>query len=254
MNCTRLHVFNQVDDATLIPSSENAQFPVSNLKDYRRTKVFRSLTNDDSVVFDFGETVPVNSFMVVANPKFGWGMTQLTIELNGSNSWGAPVVSEVVALDPIYGVGYFEWPSDQNYRYARVVMQNVSGYCELSKVFIGKYQDLGEIDFNYPLDYKNDSNATLSKNRYGQRFVDKINNQRLLSGDLANMTKDEAESVLEALDYCGEVRPIWVRLEQSNITVNPNRLNGCYFLRSIPTAKFNAGSYWSIPLDFEEAT
>lgn len=253
MRCTKLHCFNQVDEAVISASSENAQFPASNLKDYRRTKVFRSLSNNDSVVFDFGEAVDINSFMVVSNPKYGWGFNTITIELNGSNSWGSPAVSQVVTVDPIYGFGYFEWPVNQSYRYARVVMTSSVGYCELSKVFIGSYQDIGEIDFDYPLSHRIGDNVTISKNRYQQRFIDKVGKQKFLSGDLRNMTRDEADSVLELLDYSGEVRPIWVRIDQTNITANPNRLNGYYFLRGdVPQARFDAGSYWSIPLDFEE--
>jgi hypothetical protein len=255
MSLTKIHVFNQVDTALITPNDENSQFPVLNLKDYRRSKVFRSLTNHSEIIFDFGEAVDINSFMVVSNPKLGFGFSQIKIELNVANGWATPLVSQIVVTDDQFQVGSFEFDQTYNVRYARIVLDNASqSFCELANIFIGMYQDLGVIDFDYPLEYKNRTNVEVSRNRYNQKFMDKINKQKFIGGSLKNLTKEEMESVFEIIDYADTVKPVWLRIDSDNIAVNPNRLNGCFFLQSSPSPKFNVGNFWSVDLDFEEAT
>jgi len=54
MSCLKFFNLNLVDSATLTPSTENLNFPASNLTDPRRSKVFRSTTKSDNIVLVVG--------------------------------------------------------------------------------------------------------------------------------------------------------------------------------------------------------
>ena len=130
---------NLVDQATLTASSANALFPVSNLQDPRRSKVFRSTSNSANIVVDMQETSAINTIFVVADKRSGFGITSISVEFNATNTWGSPAYSIAVPFSTIHNLGFVEFPSTVNYRFARIVMTSTLGYCEISKIFIGSY-------------------------------------------------------------------------------------------------------------------
>jgi hypothetical protein len=243
---------NLVKIATLTASTENAQFPLSNLKDDRRTKVFRSNGNADSIVFDFGFARSVDSVFLVDNGD-ALGVTSVTIEMNPTNSWGVPAFSQVVTLSSVNGLGYVSFAS-QSYRYARIVMTNTAGYCELSKIFIGEKAQLGGLSFSYPLIYQSNTNANVQRNRMNQKFFDKINTQKIISGSINTMNKDEVDTLLQMLDYTSFNIPLWVHFDDMPSLNDPLRLSGYYYLKDDPNLSLAAGNFWSVRLDLEEGT
>ena len=245
---------NLIKEADLTPSSENAQYPISNLLDDRRSKVFRSTDNNLNIVIDFGTQRDVNVVALVDSGLDTFGFNSCTIELNNSDTWVTPIYSASVDMDVINSFAYHVLDNTYNVRYARLVFTNTIGYCEVSKVFIGMSADIGELCFNYPIQYKASSNKRIEKNRLGQRFIDEVNSQKELSGSINTMTKEEATPLMELLDYCASTRPVWIIFPEGNITENNNRLNGYYYLTDEPSWSFVVGNYWNISLDFEEGT
>lgn len=247
-------VENLIKYAELIPSTENAQYPVSNLKDDRRTKVYRSTDNATNIVIDMGLARDINIFSIVDSGFGAFGFNDITLELNVSDSWAAPVFSQVVPIDALYGFGYLELPSTFNLRYARIVINGSAGYVELSKMFLGVSASIGELSFDYPVRFKQNNSATVSKNRFGQKFIDEVNTQKEISGNISTMTQDEVDPLFEMLDYASFTIPIWLIFPEGNITNNNNRINGYYYLKDDPNLNFVVGNYWNTSLNFEEGT
>lgn len=245
---------NLVKLAEITASSENSQYPASNLKDDRRSKSYRSATNSAEIVFDFGVARDINIFSVVTSSLNSFGFTDLVLEFNTSNIWDDPLYSEPVPFSILYGFGYVSLPETINVRYARLVLSNTSSYCELSKVFFGVYAELGKLAFEYPLVYRQNNNAVITKNRLGQRFIDEINSQKEVSGSISVMTKEELTPLLEMLDYCSSTIPLWVIFPEGNITEDNQRLNGYYYFKDDPSLRFEVGNFWSTTLNLEEAT
>jgi hypothetical protein len=113
---------------------------------------------------------------------------------------------------------------------------------------------VGDLSFSYPLSFAISDNATITKNRLGQKFVDEINKQREIGGSIATMTKEEFTPILDMLKYASITRPVWLIFPEGNITEDNDQVNGYYYLKSEPKPSFVAGNFWNISLAFEEGT
>jgi hypothetical protein len=245
---------NLVDQATLSASTENALFPLENLQDPRRTKVFRSTTNSDTVVLDFQETSDVDSVFIVSNPIDGFGISTLAIDLNATNSWGAPAYSDTVTWSTVHGLGYNEFAATQSYRFARLSLTSTLGYCELSKLFIGKKISLlNDRSINYGWSYVSKDNSRTQENRYGQRFSDVINRQRQFNISFSNINKDQLDQIFEIYDDKGLTKPFFVRIGCDEMISDKRRFSGMVYLNSIPQITNRFFNNYSLSMTLEEA-
>lgn len=250
---SKFFALNQVLSANISSSSENALFPISNIKHPHRTKTFRTTSGSGWVTFDFGEAVPINSFLIVDNNGTGFNLNSLTFKVNGSDTWGSPLFSSSVTLDSEFGFGSVLMTSTITARYARIEFSSLDSFCEISKIFIGAKAEI-LTDVTYPIDFEQNSLSRVAKNRYGQRFIDEVISQKILGVNFAYLTKDEMDAVFECLDFCSITRPIWVMFETVEITNNNNRINGYYYLTDDPKMQYVSGNFWNLALSLEEGT
>jgi len=248
---TKFFALNQVESAIITPSTVNAQFPASNLKDPRRTKVFRTTAGSGFVVFDFGESVDIDSFLICDNGREGFNLSSLTFKVNNVNSWVTPMFTSPVVLDYVFGLGKVQTPTVLSARYVRLDFTSPEDFCEISNVFIGKMSEI-LTDVTYPIDFKQNNLAVVAKNRLGQRFVDEIATAKEVGVSLAFLTKDEMDAVFEVLDYCSNTRPLWLIFDSTEITNNNNRIGGYFYLKDDPQLQYVAGNFWNLSLDLEE--
>jgi len=245
--------YNLTKNATITATNENAEFPISNIKDDRRTKVFRSTTNDDSVVFDFGSLVPIDSFVIVPHTLNGFLVSGITVQFNNSTNWTSPAFSQVVSLDYENGFGFVELPSVTSYRYARILMTSSLGFCELGKVYFGQKLKEEEFDFAYPLDFDPNNISIVQKNRLGQKFIDEIGEQRIISGKVDYLSPAIYEVAQNFCSYHSKTIPFFVRFDSTTLSTNINRLNGMFYFKDDPKFQYVVGNYWTTSLTLEEA-
>lgn len=236
-------------------TNENALFPASNLKDSRRTKVFRSTANSCNIVFDMITTETVNSIVLVPHSSNGWGInTPITVEGNATNTWGAPSFSTTITteLDQIHEIAVKEF-ADQSYRFWRLSFTGTT-ICEVSKVFIGALQEIGSSrTMDYGWQYIQDDLSIVSTNRYGQKFVDLIDDQKKMIFDINLMTKDEFDDYLTVYDYNRKSRPFFFKVDSTNaITNNDNRISGYFFFESMPVITNPAHALWNTSVVISE--
>lgn len=239
MTCNRFFNYNLVDqDSTEITvDSENAFFPVTNLKDYRTTKVFRSLDGATSatILFDMKTTETVDGVLVVADKLKGFGFASMVVEANATADFTSPAYSGTLTPDFQTGFGYLDLTeTPQDFRFWRVTISGAAPYLELSKLFIGREIGLGRsINLNWSVENRDLSGSTT--NRYGQKFVDKITVQQDLKIGFSNLTVEQNETIKSMFDYNGEHTPIWVILDPKNsFSSNAGFLAGQYFLNKVP--------------------
>lgn len=250
---SKFFALNQVYSANITSSSENALFPLKNIKDPRRTKTFRTTASSGWVTFDFGEAVSINALLMADNNKLGFNINSVIFKVNNSDSWGSPMFSGSVSVDSNFGFAHCLLPSTLMARYARIEFSSLDDYCELSKVFIGAKAEI-QTDVTYPIDYQQNSLSRIAKNRYGQRFIDEVVTQKTLGLNFSYMSKDEMDAVFECLDYCSVTKPIWVMFDTLEITNDNDRINGYYYLMDDPKMQYVAGNYWNLAFSLEEGT
>lgn len=245
---------NLVKSAGITMSPANLQFPVNNLKDDRRTKILRVESTSMEIILDLGMLREVDSFAVVDSGLSVFGFQTMTFQANVNNSWVIPLVNQPVEIDFVHGFGKLLLETPVSVRFVRILLTNSAGFCELSKIFVGKKAQIGDLCFEYPITFTQNNNALIQKNRYGQRFIDEINSQKQLSGSFSTLTKEEIQSIFEILDYTSNTIPLWIIFPEGNITLDNDRLNGYYYLTSEPSLSFDRGNFWSVQLSFEEGT
>jgi hypothetical protein len=244
---------NLVDQATITVTTENALFPKSNLLDPRRTKVYRSTTNSDEVVFDFQETSEIDSVFIVDNPKDGFGISSLAINLNATNTWGAPSYSDTVSFSDTFGLGFKEFTT-QSYRFAQLELTSSLAYCELSNLFIGKKIDmLNDKSISYGWQYASKDNSRVTENRYGQRFSDVINRQKQLNISFSNLNKDQLDQIYALYDDKGITKPFFVRIGCSEMTNDLRRYSGMVYLTAVPQITNRFFNNYALSMSLEEA-
>lgn len=245
------------EPATVITAdSVDAFFPLENLKDPRATKVFRSLTPSVSIVFDLVTSQPVDSILLAPHSRNGWGFTTpVTIEANPTNTWGAPAYSNTVAsgdLDQVHNIAIKEF-TEQAYRFWRLTF-DASEYVEVGKIFIGTVLKVGSgrsQDYGWAFQERDNSIATL--NRYGQRFVDIVNRQKVINMQLSLLNRDEMDDVFQIWDHNSTIRPFWFWIDGIGTLNNTRRHSGIFYLDEMPQAVNVAHALYSMSISMSEA-
>lgn len=242
---------NLIDNSTMTASSENLNFPPSNLKDPRRTKVFRTLTNSDTLILDFQETSEIDSIFIVDEPRNGFGVSTLSFDLNATSNFTSPAYSDSLTFSTTHGVGFKSFPI-QNYRFCRISLTSTLGYCELSKVFIGKAIDLGKGP-NFSWSYQDKDLSIVKENRYGQRFVDIITRQKQVNMAFSLLNKDQLDKIFQIYDEKSNTKPFFFSVGCSTMINDPNRFAGMVYLNSIPVITNTSFGRYSLSMTLEEA-
>lgn len=245
---------NLVETSQITASTENAQFPVANLQQDFRTRVYRSTSNSDNIVFDMGSTEPVDYLAIVDNWQNGFGVSTITVEANATDSWGAPAFSTTLTFDSQFGVGV-KSIAEQNYRYWRFVCTSTLGYCELANIFIGKAVNIDTNGIDYRWAYKNMDIKRQTSSRYGQEFIDDISQRKELNGlKIKVMNTTELDKMFEVFDNVRTVKPLFIEFcdPSSTIMNNINRVNGLYKFLTPPTFPNVTAGYWETSFRLRE--
>lgn len=247
------YVDNLLDKATLTPSSENSQFPVSNLKDNRRTKVFRTNDFASNIVIDFQETSSVDSFIITDNWNDGFGVSSLNLQLNPVDTWGSPLFQTPVTYSIKHGIGITEF-TNVNSRFARLVMASSLDYCELSKIFIGRKLKIGNNrSINFGWTFRDSDLSSVAVNRYGQRFFDKVTRQKEFNISFSLLDKDAMNDIFQIYDKMGETKPFFVSIGCPSINNEIERFQGMVFMTSVPTITNTSFNRYSLGMTLIEA-
>lgn len=245
---------NLAETSTLTASTVNASFPVDNIKEDFRTKVWRSTSNTDTVIFDLGSIEPVDYLAIVDNWKDGFGISTLTIEANATSNFSSPSFTTTLSFNATHGVG-IKSITEQSFRYWRFVCTSTLGYCELANVFIGKAVDIATNGIAYNWSYSNKDIKKQSTSRDGQEFIDVIGTRKELNElKLKVMNTTELDQIFEVFDNRGTTKPLFIDFSDpgANLINDTDRLNGLYkFTDDIETPNISSG-FWETSLSLRE--
>lgn len=247
-------VNNLIDEAIVSASTVNALYPLSNIKDDRRTKCYRSTTSTCSIVFDMGTPESVDSVFIVDNWKNGFGFLTATLEGNGTDEWTSAAFSTTLDIDAKFGTAT-KFFTSVSYRFWRLTLTSSLSYCELSHVFIGAASTVETNGVNYNWTYLNQSLDLFSVNRVGQVFTDIIGNRKALDNlNFTIMNKDEIDVIHDVDDICSTAKGFYISLplDDNNLVTNDNRYGGFYRLKESPSFENTTAGYFSVTLNLDE--
>ena len=256
---------NAVNAATVITAdSENALFPVKNIKDQRSTKVSRSQTGTltNNYVFDLIVATKLDAVMLVPDNIRGFAALTGTVTLKGNiidGAWGtAPfsITFDVDADAQKFKVAFKTFP-EETFRFWRITVSNTQDFVELGKVLLGKAITFKENNIDFGWTFLDQDNASFRRNRYKQRFSDKRNKQKVFRGlNFRLMTPEEMEELSDGFSLVGKSEPFWFIIdEDANVSNQKERFAGYFYLLSqIPAIENDSVDSFDLSFAVEEAT
>lgn len=218
--------------STVTITSVNALYPLSNLQDPRTTREVRAVDGVQStiILIDAAATEAVDFFAIVGNQiTSDLTVTSVLIEGNATNSWGTPAFSTTcssINYEEMFGFKSF---TEQSYRWWRLTLTTSSTTVGFSKIFLGKSLDLGSQAINVGFSFQRFDRSIITEGRYGQKFIDKLNNIKLFSGSFTVMNKTEFTNIDQMFKFCGVSVPVWFVCDQNENVINDAEVIGGYF-------------------------
>jgi len=142
---------NELDGSNVVlsASSEDSEWPVENLQNEHRRKVFTTGDSnaDEWITADFGAPVSFNSLIVFAH-NLEQTDSNLYVQAHSSPSWGSPEVDEEVTWAS--GAIVHEFSATKTYQYARFKFtKNDAGETRsIGRIFFGMKQTFTDPDWN----------------------------------------------------------------------------------------------------------
>ena len=232
MSRMKFYPYNFVtrEETDIVVSSEDAQFPKENIKHPFTTKVFRTPSGTDTVNIDFDikTTDDIDTVMVVRSStgEFGYHGT-VTIKANGTNNFTSPAFTTTLTPNETFGFGHVEF-STQSYRFWRLEFESTD-YVEVSKIFIGKSVKLDNNNIDFGWSYQNKDRSKFVTNRYGQKFVDIINNEKIIQAQFNLLNIEEVETILSVWDEVGSRNQLWAVVDDTETIISDKERFAGYF-------------------------
>ena len=272
MSAVEFYYDNFLLDATLLGAyGQNDLFPATNITDPRLTKVFRTAEGitEGKVFYDLGEDRDPTHCLVKLNPidpifpnryllirggnNFVPGMLttprsnfpHVYFQINQSAFDRFSIISGTRRL---VGNAFRHWSINSTKNADK-------DFAEISKVFLGtKTLGLENIGIDYGWSLATNSLDKISRNRYGQKFIDKVIHQRVLSLGIRLITKGELDIFMDMFEAVGTHRPIWIVIDPGEVIFNNKERFMIYgYFNSVPTITNNVFSHYDLDLVIEEA-
>ncbi len=207
------------EDATDITvSSEDANFPSSNLKHPFRSKRWRSTgVTTEWIVYDLQTAEEIDSVVLLWPKEDGIRLSNsatVTIQANATNVWTAPAVSQVLTINNDYELASHYFASAQSYRYWRLLIQDVgnpNGFVELGVLWLGKSISIqnAENGFEFTLIDKSKNAMT----DYGHVYTDEYPLLASIKFDYTLLDYTAVQALENAFRINGNHDPVMVVLD-----------------------------------------
>jgi hypothetical protein len=246
---------NLADVATLsiTTGSENAQFPLSNLKNNTTTRKFRSVGNTVVIVADLLQTRAIDTFALVGDATGSFGVTSVSIKtsvtLDFSSSTSIPI-----AISATENIGY-EFITPVSRRYVEITLTGTGSFSEISKIFIGERINLPDLSLSIDsFGYGRQDLSKVKENDFGQRFIDKRNKVKLLDGGLEFATLTEQEILDDMFTVHGISEPLWIIIDPNSDAINDGQFKLAMYgyMDKMPKWDANGGKQYSTSIKMSE--
>lgn len=247
---------NYVDDSTMSLSTgtENAQFPLLNLKNEATAVKFRSLENTIVIVFDLLQTRTIDTVALHGDTNSNLGMTTASVKTSLTTDFsGATAIPISLSAEHIMG---YEYITAVPHRYVELTLTGSGVYVELSNIFIGERIDIEQNNLSIDsFRYGYRDNSTTSNNKYDQLFIDKRNSTKFVGGTLQFCTKTEQSTLDEMFRRHQRSKSLWmiVDKEGSGMTDGEYKLTTYGYLQDVPLWSAAGGQHYTANIRVNQA-
>jgi len=242
-------------------TSSNANFPVSNLTSYLRSKVHRSVAASTvlRIVIDLKAPGQVDSFCVIPPVNTGFKYSSaavIKIRASATNYWDVTTpVNVTLSIDETYGIITHFFSSQQTYRYWCFEVSDTSnpfGYIETPKLFLSKATQLTQVpEIGFPYSMKDLSKSVSTD--YGHRYVDIYPSLKGFSFNYKAISSADLETLYLIADRIGETKPVMVCLDSTATVWDKDRFVIYGYMKDF-SAKQQFYSYFETGLAVEETS
>lgn len=262
----RILDYNYIFDETveLTASSEDASYPVSNLRHFHRSKVWRTTSASSSFLdIDLKTIEEIDTVIIVTDPRafplVNGNEAAVRLYGNAVPSMTSPAFTAFMdsEMNENYGIISYFIPSPESYRYWRILVNaatsNQLGYHEFSKIFLGKSTQLSQMpSIGYKLGESDASNREFTP--YGNMFADAYPSRRKISLGHNAMLEADKNLLQDIYRRVGNVKPVCIALDplEDFFVEKEEKIMYCNIEGDfVPEQVF--GTYYSVELGFQEA-
>lgn len=243
---------------TLTSGTADAFFPLANLSHNHTTKEFRTTSLTTAYIdYNLIDDVQPDSFLVCGNKVTG-ELHVATIQIKGStvSNFSSGYDSGIITLgqdDLSETFKYISLAPTRAYQYWRIILTNDTGYIGCSNMFLGAELGLTTNAITYGWDFTRIDRSTVQEGRYGNRFVDRISDQKQINVSFELLNKNEFELIEEMTTFCGVSEPLWLVIDPNEVIINnANIFSGYFFLTQRPVFSNPAFSLMNTSLSLIE--
>lgn len=257
MSCLTFLSENFIDESNISLSlgTANAQFPLTNIKNESTVKKFRSVENSIKIVFDMQQTRSIDSIALVGDATQTIGITSASVKFSLTTDFSS-FTAVNIPVDAQYGMGFYLWAAPMSYRYAELTITGNGTFCELSNIFIGKRIDLLHNSLSIgSFRYGTKDKGNTSTNDYGQKFVNKRNKVKYISGDVEFCNKEEFDLLDNMYIRHQRTMPLWMIVDQNSEGMNEGqyKLSIYGYMEGSPDWSAFGGQHYSSHIRIDQA-
>lgn len=244
---------------TVTTGTVDVYFPVTNLNHPHTTKEFRTTNLTQTILYyDLLDNKTVDSFLVCGNRVTGeLRLKSIQIQASGTSNFTVVAYdSGLVSLDAGDLAETFKYVAltpTAAYQYWRIILNNDTGYIGCSNIFLGTELGLTTNAIAYGWDFQRVDRSTVQEGRYGNRFIDRISDQKVVSVTYELLNKTEFQLIEQFTTYCGVSKPFWLVIDENeDIVYNANVFSGYFYFTVRPAFNNTAYGLFSGKLDLIE--
>lgn len=239
---------------SLTTGTENAQFPLENIKNDATAIKFRSQENDVVILVDLQQTRTIDTFAIHGDTGEELGVTSISIKTSLTTDFStATAIPIPVSAEFLMG---YEFIDEVDHRFVEITLSGSGTFCEVSNIFIGKRTTLEQNNISIgSFRYGFTDRSVVSTNTYGQRFVNKRNPLKYVGGNLEFCTKIEQEQLDEIFLRHKRSSPLWMIVDKEGMGMNSGeyKLTVYGYLQVVPQWTASGGQHYTADIRINQA-
>ncbi len=251
---------NQYLQASYVtPSSEDSDYPIENLVDVVRSRIFKPLSNTFNLVIDLQTNATVK-LITLHSPLADYfsisDAGSITIEANSILDWGSPPFSKTMTIEETGAFLFIDQATDSDFRYWRVVIDDNTNptIMSLGYLYFGDYTQLTSrtVSKGFSSGVKDPTKSTSSMN--GTLYFDEKQRYHVFNGLSLGYIPAADRRTLEKMYYDNGKSTVMPVSIDPNLKVSEEygELTKLMYFENAPSVKHHFDDVYSMNFSMRE--